>query len=194
MQVKYLGKRHYSSISKNNMTDLKEKRKKQIKQDWQDDLSKYPARPWLKEISIIALAWYRHGQHVDNMKDGVLKKISQKVYWVVFHLIEVVTGVSIPKSVKIGGGLRIYHFGNVFVHENTVIGENCILRQGVTLGNRYNDEKAPTLGDNIELGAYAQVLGGVYLGDGCKVGAMSVVLHDVPVGKTVCGNPGKVIK
>jgi len=165
----------------------------QIKQDWQDDLSKYPPRPWLKEVSIVAIAWYRHGQHVDNMSEGALKGISLKIYWIIFHLIEIITGVSISKSVRIGGGLRIYHFGNIFIHKNSVIGRDCILRQGVTLGNRYNDGEAPVLGDGVELGAYAQVLGGIYLGDFCKVGAMSVVLQDVPDNKTVCGIPAKII-
>jgi len=167
--------------------------KHQIKQDWKDDLSKYPTRPWLKEVSIVAIGWYRHGQHVDNMTEGLMKKISLKVYWFIFHMLEIITGVSIPKSVKIGGGLRIYHFGNIFIHENVVIGKNCILRQGVTLGNRYKDSKVPILGDDVELGAYTQVLGDVYLGDFCKVGAMSVVLASVPSGKTVCGNPGEIV-
>tara|TARA_R110002074_G_scaffold402194_1_gene604463 strand:- start:74078 stop:74605 length:528 start_codon:yes stop_codon:yes gene_type:complete len=168
-------------------------RKLQIEQDWKDDLARYPSRPWLKEASIIAIAWYRHGQHIDNMKDGVWKKFSLKLYWFVFHLIEVLVGISLPKTVVVGGGLRIYHFGNIFIHKNVKIGKNCTLRQGVTLGNRYNDDEAPTLMNNIELGAYAQVIGGITLGESCKVGAMSVVLKDVPAGKTICGNPGKII-
>jgi len=175
------------------MNRLRKEVTDQIKQDWKSDLSKYPPRPWLKDVSIIAIAWYRHGQHVDNMSEGILKGVSLKVYWVIFHLIEVIIGVSIPKSVKVGGGLRIHHFGNVFIHRNAVIGKSCTLRQGVTLGNRYNDGLAPVLGDGVELGAYAQVLGNVYLGDFCKVGAMSVVLNDVPDNKTVCGVPAKVL-
>jgi len=167
--------------------------KRNINKAWKEDLAGYPTRPWLKEVSIIAIAWYRHGQHVDNMNEGIWKKISLKVYWLIFHVIEVVIGVSLPKSVEVGGGLRIYHFGNIFIHKNAKIGKNCILRQGVTLGNRHNDEFAPTLADGVELGAYAQVLGNVYLGEQCKVGAMTVVLQDVPEGKTICGHAGKII-
>ncbi|SHJ63509.1 serine acetyltransferase [Cycloclasticus pugetii] len=168
--------------------------KKEIKQDWQSDLARYPSRPWLKEVSIIAIAWYRHGLHVDNMSEGIWKKISLKIYWFIFHIIEILTGISLPKTVKVGGGLRIHHFGNIFIHKNAVIGKNCTLRQGVTLGNRYNDEVAPVLCDNVELGAYAQVLGEVTLGDSCKIGAMSVVLMDVPDKKTACGNPARILK
>jgi serine O-acetyltransferase len=128
------------------------------------------------------------------MPEGLRKRLAMKVYWFFFHIIEIITGVSIPKSAEIGGGLRIYHFGNIFVHKSTKIGKNCVLRQGITLGNRYNDDASPTLLDNVELGAYAQVLGNITLGDGCIVGAMAVVLHDVEAGRTVCGNPAKVIK
>jgi len=171
----------------------RKERKFKIKQDWQEDRARYPSRPWLKEVSIIAIAWYRHGQHVDNMPEGLCKKVSLKVYWLIFHLIEVLIGVSLPKSVDVGGGLRIYHFGNIFIHKNAKIGKNCILRQGVTLGNRYNDEFSPTLADGVELGAYAQILGNVRLGKECKVGAMTVVLKDVPAGKTICGQAGQII-
>lgn len=169
-------------------------RKKEVKKRWEEDRAVYPKNPWLKEVSIIAIRWYRHGQHVDNMPEGLRKKVATKIYWVVFHMIEIFIGVSIPKSVEIGGGLRIYHFGNIFVHKNAKIGRNCVLRQGITLGNRYNDGLAPTLSDNVELGAYAQVLGDVTVAQGCKVGAMAVVLHDVAAGETVCGNPAKVVK
>lgn len=175
------------------MTKEQQENTIKIRQAWKEDRSKYPTRPWLKEVSIIAIAWYRHGQLVDNMNNGLWKKICLKIYWFIFHLIEVFIGVSIPNSVEVGGGLRIHHFGNVFIHKNAKIGKNCTLRQGVTLGNRYNDACAPELADGVELGAYAQVLGNVRLGENCKVGAMTVVLHDVPAGKTVCGNPGRVI-
>jgi len=171
----------------------RKERKLKIKQDWQEDRAKYPSRPWLKEVSIIAIAWYRHGQHVDNMPEGLWKKVSLRVYWLIFHLIEIFIGVSLPKSVDVGGGLRIYHFGNIFIHRNAKIGKNCILRQGVTLGNRYNDEFAPTLADGVELGAYAQILGNVHLGKECKVGAMTIVLKAVPAGKTICGQAGQII-
>jgi len=175
------------------MLITRQERKLKIKQDWKEDRAKYPPRPLLKEVSIIAIAWYRHGQHVDNMAEGLWKKVSLKVYWLIFHLIEVFIGVSLPKSVDVDGGLRIYHFGNIFIHKNAKIGKNCILRQGVTLGNRHNDEFAPTLADGVELGAYAQVLGNVHLGKECKVGAMTVVLKDVPAGKTICGQAGQII-
>jgi len=168
--------------------------KKEIALKWQQDRERYPKKPWLKEPSIIAIRWYRHGQSVDLMNDGFFKKIHLKVYWLIFHILEVILGISIPKSVKASGGLKIYHFGNIFVHRNAEFGENCTLRQGVTIGNRYNDDLAPKLCDNVELGAYAQVLGNVKLGNNVKIGAMSVVLKDVADNSTACGVPAKIIE
>jgi len=74
-----------------------------------------------------------------------------------------------------------------------VIGSNCTLRQGVTIGNRTEGGAVPVIEDDVEFGAYAQVLGGIRLGNGCKIGAMSVVLQDVPPGATAVGIPARVI-
>lgn len=165
---------------------------KDIKEKWKHDVSRYPQKPWLREPSIWAVYWHRKGESIDLMKDGPMKKLATSFYWLIFHFVTLATGISLAKSIKIGGGLRIHHFGNVFIHQNTVMGENCTLRQGVTLGNRYNDEHAPILGDNIELGAYAQVLGKVTVGDNAKVGALSVVLENVPKNATAVGIPATI--
>jgi len=167
--------------------------KNEIKRKWKQDRERYPKKPWLKEPSIIAIRWFRHGQSIDLMNDGLFKKLNLKIYWLIFHILEVIFGISIPKSVKAGGGLRIYHFGSIFIHRNAEFGSNCTLRQGVTIGNRYNDDSAPKLSDNVELGAYAQVLGDIKLGDNVKIGAMSVVLKSIADNATACGVPAKII-
>jgi serine O-acetyltransferase len=161
--------------------------------DWQADLARYPKRPWLKEQSIWAIAVYRFGRRNDRRKPGPVRWALERFYWLAFRVTETLTGISIPKSVRVGPGLRIYHFGNVVVHADAVIGANCVLRHGVTIGNRHEGGPVPVLGDGVELGAYAQVLGGVRIGSGAKVGAMSVVLCDVPAEATAVGNPARVI-
>ena len=82
----------------------------------------------------------------------------------------------------------------VFVHPGVVIGANCTLRQGVTIGNRTPDGGVPKVGDNVDFGAYAQVLGDVRIGSNCRIGAMSVVLCDVPDGATAVGVPAKIVR
>jgi serine O-acetyltransferase len=161
--------------------------------DWQADLARYPKRPWLKEQSIWALAVYRFGRRVDRRKQGLVRRLLDRVYWLIYRVTETFTGISIPKSVQVGPGLRIYHFGNIIVHADAIIGANCTLRHGVTIGNRHDDGPVPVLEDDVDVGAYAQILGGVRVGRGAKIGAMSVVLHDVPAGGTVVGNPARLV-
>jgi serine O-acetyltransferase len=161
--------------------------------DWEADLARYPRRPWLKEQSIWAIAVYRFGRRVDRRRPGIVRGALERAYWPLFRLTETLTGISIPKTVRVGPGLKIWHFGNIFVHADSVVGANCTLRQGVTIGNREDGGPVPVLEDDVELGAYAQVLGGVRVGRGAKVGAMSVVLVDVPPGAVAVGVPARIV-
>jgi len=163
--------------------------------DWAADLRRYNARrPFFSEQSIWAVWWYRHGRRMDQRARGGLRgRFARQLYWLVFRLIETGVGVSLPKAATIGPGLRIWHFGNIFIHPQAVIGANCTLRQGVTIGNKYEDGPVPVIGDDVDFGAYAQVLGGVRLGHGCRIGAMAVVLCDVPAGATAVGAPARII-
>ena len=161
--------------------------------DWQADKARYPKRAWLKEQSYWAVAVYRFGRWIDAHPDRAFFWGGAKLYWLLQRVVETLTGISIYKSCRIGPGLRIWHFGGIFLHSDVVIGSNCTLRQGVTIGNRVEGGPVPVVGDNVEFGAYAQVLGGVRIGDGAKIGAMSVVLCDVPTGATAVGNPARII-
>jgi serine acetyltransferase len=161
---------------------------------WQQDLLRYPKRPFLKEQSIWAIAVYRWGARLHAKPNGWQKRLEFQVYWLFFRLVETLTGICLPHNAKIGPGLRIHHFGGIFINPRTVIGANCTLRQGVTLGNRHEDGGAPIVGSNVDFGAYAQVLGEVRIGDNAKIGAMSVVLEDVPANCTVVGNPARVVR
>jgi serine O-acetyltransferase len=162
--------------------------------DWAADLARYPKRPWLKEQSIWALAIYRFGRRNDHRAPGLVRWLCDRFYWLAFRITETLTGISIPKSVSVGPGLRIHHFGTIIVHADAKIGANCTLRHGVTIGNRVEDGSVPVLDDDVELGAYAQVLGGVRIGRGARIGAMSVVLCDVPAGAVAVGVPARVIE
>lgn len=165
-----------------------------IDTDFEKDLERYPPRPFLKEQSIWAIKLYRWGRLVDSQNNGLFKKLKLQLYWLLFRLVETLTGISLPKGAVIGPGLRIWHFGNIFINSGSIIGRNCTLRQGVTIGNRYENGPLPVIGNNVEIGAYAQILGGVKIGDNVKIGAMSVVLSDIPSGATAVGIPAKIVK
>lgn len=161
--------------------------------NWNEDRKRYGPRGFLSEQSLWAVWLYRFGQRVNHLT-GIKFKLLVKLYWLLFRFVETLTGVSIPKDAKIGPGLRIWHFGNIFINTDVVIGHTCTLRQGVTIGNRHENGPSPVIGDNVEFGAYAQVLGGIKVGNNVKIAAMSVVLDDVPDNATVAGIPAKIIK
>jgi serine O-acetyltransferase len=161
--------------------------------DFAADLARYPKRPFAREQSIWAIATYRFGRRIDRLTPGLWRTVLTRIYWIRFRLIETITGISLPKEARIGPGLRIYHFGNIFVHSDSTIGANCTVRQGVTIGNRALGGLAPVVEDDVEFGAYAQVLGAIHIGRGAKIGAMSVVLQDVPAGATAVGIPARIV-
>lgn len=161
--------------------------------DWQADLERYPRRPFFKEQSIWAIWVYRFGRRADRRRQGIPKYLLSRIYWLLFRVVETLTTISVTKSVSIGPGLRIWHFGNIFIHPGVVIGANCTLRQGVTIGNRREGGPVPIIGDNVEFGAYSQVLGGVRVGNNCRIGALTLVLEDLPDGATAVGIPARIV-
>jgi serine O-acetyltransferase len=161
----------------------------------QADLRRYGG--WhmlLREQSLWPVLWFRLGCALNLLRPAPLRRLVLAPWWLLFRFLELLTGVSLPLGARIAGGLRIWHFGGVFVHPNASIGHNCTLRQGVTIGNRHSNTDAPLIGDDVEFGAYAQVLGGIRIGSGAKIGAMSVVLKDVPAGCTAVGSPARIIE
>ena len=160
---------------------------------WRADLARYPEKPFVREQSIWAVAVYRFGCWNDQRPPGLSRTLLDRAYWALFRGVETVTGVSFSKNTRIGPGLRVHHFGNVFVNEASRIGANCTIHQGVTIGSATDEGPAPVIGDGVTLGAYAQVLGGVCVGDGARIGAMTVVLKDVPPGATAVGVPARII-
>ncbi len=106
------------------------------------------------------------------------------------------TGIEIHPGAQIGKGLFIDHGNGVIIGETTIIGDNCTLYQGVTLGGTGKElgKRHPTIGNNVMISAGAKVLGSFKIGDNSKIGAGSVVLHEVPPNSTVVGVPGRVVE
>jgi serine O-acetyltransferase len=159
---------------------------------FREDLKRYGARPWLREQSIWALAVHRYGRWADRV-GGPRGCVARKLYWLAYRVVETLTGISLPKSVPLGPGCRIHHFGGIVIHDEARIGANCTLRHGVTIGDRRPGGPAPVIEDDVDIGAYAQILGDITIGRGAKIGAMSVVLVDVPPGASAVGNPARII-
>lgn len=101
-------------------------------------------------------------------------------------------GIDILPQARIGGGCYIAHGLGLVVGGTTVIGEDCTLLQGVTLGEaRFSEDACPRIGNRVTIGVNAVVLGGVSVGDDAFVGAGAVVLEDVPAASLAVGIPAR---
>ena len=167
---------------------------KNIRADVQAVLERDPAaRSWAEVFwlypGVQAVMWHRaaHFFYKHNLK-FIARWISQCTrFW---------TGIEIHPGATIGRGLFIDHGMGVVIGETTVIGDNCTIYQGVTLGGtgKEKGKRHPTLGDNVMVGCGAKVLGPFTVGDNSKIAAGAVVLSEVPTGSTCVGVPARIVK
>ena len=160
----------------------------QIKEDWIAH-----GRDWTKP-GFRAVAVQRFGVWRMKVEPKLLRAPLSILYRSLYRKIRNTYGIDLPYSVKLGRRVVIEHQGAI-IHGSCTIGDDCIIRQGVTLGNRYLDKplESPQLGDRVNVGAGAKILGKVNLGDNVNIGANAVVLSDVPAGKTAVGIPAKIL-
>jgi serine O-acetyltransferase len=112
------------------------------------------------------------------------------------NAMKIVTGIEIHPAARIGRGLFIDHGSGVVIGETAEVGDDVTMYQGVTLGGTgfARGKRHPTLGNEVMIGSGAKLLGPIEVGDRCKIGANSVVIHDVPANSTVVGNPGHPVR
>lgn len=113
------------------------------------------------------------------------------VYRRMYRMVRDRYGIELPWTAKVGRRVVFEHQHGIVIHGFSTIGDDCVIRHGVTLGNRTADRggDAPTLGSKVNVGAGAKILGPVQIGDGANIGANAVVLSDVPAGTTAVGVP-----
>ena len=112
------------------------------------------------------------------------------------NVVKVATGVEIHPAARIGRGLFIDHGSGVVIGETAEVGDDVTMYQGVTLGGTgfARGKRHPTVGDEVMIGSGAKLLGPIEVGARSKIGANSVVIHDVPENATVVGNPGHPVR
>lgn len=109
--------------------------------------------------------------------------------------IEITTGIYLPPRAKIGKGLYIGHFSGIFINSEVVIGENCNISQGVTIGEggRDNLRGCPIIGDRVYIAPGAKIFGKIQIGDDVAIGANAVVTKSLPKGAVAVGIPAQII-
>jgi serine O-acetyltransferase len=132
----------------------------------------------------------RHYQRWDT-KNGLLANIVRKWSVLRHRFWSVVTGADIPLNCQIGAGLLIPHPNGIVIHPDAQLGVNCLIFQQVTIGTG-TAVGVPKIGDHVDIGAGAKILGPVDIGAYVKIGANAVVVADVPSGATAVGIPARV--
>lgn len=101
----------------------------------------------------------------------------------------------VPSSIKIGKGTKFAYWGiGCVLHKNTIIGKQCVIGQGITIGGRGKRLGVPRIGNNVFIGAGARILGPIKIGDNTIIAPNSVVINDVASNSVVGGIPAKIIK
>ena len=136
---------------------------------------------------------YRFGRWRYGLRWTLLRKACSLIYKLLYKLAQIVTGIELPCEVSVGRNFVIDHSGGVVVSGYARFGDNCRIRTGVVIGlKRVEEPCAPTIGDNVDIGAGAKVLGNITIGNNVLIGANAVVVTDIPSDSVVFGNPALI--
>ncbi len=139
-----------------------------------------------------ALAVHRFGAWRYSLRSRLLRAPFYLAYRAAFVVVQMLTGIEIPCEVRRGRRLKIEHHSDIIVNGNAVLGDDVVLRNGVTIGVRRTDEPgAPVIGDRVDIGAGAKILGAISVGDDVVVGANAVVIRNVPAACLAVGVPAR---
>ncbi len=140
-----------------------------------------------------ALVVYRFGRWRYTVRPAILRKLFSFVYKILFKLIQIITGIELPCEVPIGKNFIIEHSGGIVVSGFAKFGDNCRIRNGVVIGlARVDDPCAPQIGNGVDIGTGAKLLGNIKIGDNVFIGANAVVLRDVPSNSIAVGVPAVI--
>ena len=140
-----------------------------------------------------AMLVYRFGRWRYTIGSSLIRKPFSLLYKFFYKIIQILTGIELPCEAPVGRNFRIDHFGDIIISGFAAFGDDCIVRNGVTVGLKRIDEFcAPQIGHHVNIGAGAKVLGKITIGNHVDIGANAVVLIDVPDDHTAVGIPARV--
>jgi serine O-acetyltransferase len=133
---------------------------------------------------------YRFGRWRYGVRPAIFRKFFSLIYKILYKFIQIITGIELPCEAEIGNNFIIDHFGGIVVSGYAKIGDNCRIRNGVVIGLKNIEEVgAPEIGNNVDIGAGAKVLGKIKIGNNVLIGANAVVIYDVPDNSIAVGVP-----
>jgi serine O-acetyltransferase len=136
---------------------------------------------------------YRFGRWRYGVRSRVVRAPLSFVYKLLKILSQMVTGIDLPCEVTIGRRFKIEHFGDIIISGDAVFGDDVVIRNGVTVGlRRTGVSGAPVIGNRVDIGAGAKILGSITIGDDVAIGANAVVLEDVPSNSIAVGVPARI--
>ena len=161
-----------------------------LREDWRVNF-----RDWTQP-GFRAIAVHRFGTCVGQLRRGPLKMVLRRVHLAMYRYVRNHYGIELPVTAVIGRRVIIGHQSGIVLHANAVIGDECFIRQNVTIGATTFEraDEAPTLGRGVSVGAGAVILGGITIGDRAKIGPNAVVMVDVPADTSVFVNAPRMLK
>ena len=159
-----------------------------LREDWhtyQHDLARQ---------GLWAMAIYRFGRWRYSIRPRLLRMPFSFLYKLLKPVSEILTGIELPCEATIGRRFRIDHFGGIIISGDAVFGDDCVLRNGVTVGLRSTGQRgSPVIGNRVDIGAGAKLLGPIRIGDDVAIGANAVVITDVPSNSIAVGVPARIV-
>ncbi|WP_298247524.1 DapH/DapD/GlmU-related protein [uncultured Christiangramia sp.] len=172
-------------------------------QRFRSDLRKYREYSGKSSLNLLlthqglwAIFVYRINNGIYTSEISIVLKRLLLIFGVFFQkLMEILTGISLPYSASIGNEFYIGHFGGIIISSRAIIGDNCNIAQGVTIGisGRKDRRGVPIIGNNVYIGVNAVIAGAVEVGDNAVIGANSLVINPVAPNTTVLGVPATKI-
>ena len=157
-------------------------------QDWQSNRKNFKAQ--------LVLFLFRLVQLINR---SMILKVIFILYLLLYrYWVDWVWGIELPRKLKVGKRLSLYHGHALVINQGVVIGNNCTLRNSTTIGHKKLSDgsfsKCPRIGNNVDIGANVCIIGDIVIGDNVIIGAGSVVTKSFPSDCTVVGNPARILE
>jgi len=150
-------------------------------------------RQWSRQ-GMWVMVVYRFGRWRYTIRWRWLRLPFSFFYKLLKPISEILTGIELPCEVTLGRRFRIDHFGGIIISGDVVFGNDCVIRNGVTVGLRHTGVRgAPVIGNRVDIGAGAKILGPIHIGDDVVIGANAVVITDVPANSIAVGIPARIL-